>query len=319
MFKNLSIVIVFLVFISSAWCDFDIPENAGTTAFPFLLKLQYDARATALAGMIANWYKSPGYTICNPSTPSIAGASGIAVVYGNYWGLFNTGGLAYTRTFGETKDHYVTFVLLGVSYGEFIKTNIDAQEIGTFTPGDFEFVTGYSRRVGKYSSIGVNVKFIYSFADTFSASAFALDVGFSKRLRRKRTQFAVVVENLGFMLSTYGDEKAELPLCLKVGGWTDLPEFPGALNAQLELSKDNGFRFGSLALSPKIGLDIEPVKNIEILIAYTMKPTKGNSSSLLGLSGGIVVDLKNVSFEYGIQHTGQLGLVNRFTLNYRGI
>jgi len=304
--------ILFAILIAAGLSLAISPSNdAGTTAFPFLLKSDIGTKASALGGAWVGWGKSADGFAYNPASSGFGRKRSVTASFGNFWGLFNAGFVGYSQ---KLDDHNsVSTGLNIVSYGDFTETDIDGNETGNFSGSDFEFIGSYARRLNKNIAVGMTGKLLYSGIDTFSASAAALDVGVMYRDRRDNARAGIVISNLGAMISTYSNDKPPLPWTVKIGGYYDLPGFPGEIGAQVETAKD-------VDICARAGIEFDFLKPVFFRIGYIYHPKPeedpSNSEQLNGLTAGAGIDYKKFTFGYSIQNYGVLGFVHRAEIGY---
>ena len=293
---------------------FSSSENVGTTSFPFLLKMDIGARSTALAGAWIGWAKSADGFAHNPAAAALMKSRGATASFGNYWGLFNAGFAGYYHSVSENTG--IAAGVRMVSYGgDFIRTDSEGNEHGTFSAGDFALYMTYAIKISKTIAVGLTMKPIYSSADTFTASALCADIGTIIKFQRDKARVGIVLSNLGAMLSTYGENKYPLPMMAKIGGYYTLPGFPGSFGAQIETGND-------VDIAARMGIEFDFLKPAYLRVGYIFrpKPEEGDSDIEVwnGLTAGTGFDYKKVSFNYSMQHYGVLGIIHKFDLAYWG-
>lgn len=136
--------------------------------------------------------------------------------------------------FGQDTAQAISASLRYFSLGDIQYTDIDANSLGTGMPREFSFDVGYSRRLSRYLSAGLGLRYIHSniasgvsgnqAADYKPANAFAADIGVyytnTKELdeyRFNNFSFGAVVSNLGSRVSYSNQRKDFLPANLGVG------------------------------------------------------------------------------------------------------
>ena len=304
--------ILFLMSISAGLLFALSPSsNAGTTAFPFLLENDVGTSGSALGGAYVGWSKSADGFMFNPASSAFRRKRSVIASFGNFWGLFNAGFTAYSQKIDDKNS--VSAGANIVSYGNFTRTDDEGNETGDFSGSDFEFIASYSRRLNKNFAVGANGKLLYSSIDTFSSSAMALDIGVMYRDRRDDARAGLVLSNLGAMLSAYGTDKPSLPWAVKLGGYYDLPGFPGEIGAQIETAADVDF-------CARVGIEFDFLKPLFFRIGYVYRPKPSedpsNSEQLNGLTAGAGINYKKFTFGYSIQNYGVLGFVHRAEIGY---
>jgi len=289
-------------------------DDVGTTAFSYLLKNDTGARGSALGGAYVGWGKSQDGFSYNPAAVGFLKYRGVSVEYENLWGMFNAGYAAYHQSLG--RNDYTAVALKTISYGgDFVRTDGEGYENGTFSVGDFSVEMTYSRKLSKVVSIGGAMKFLYSFADTFSASALCGDVGAMFSFERDKLRAGIVVTNIGSMIGGYTDEKYPLPLTVKAGTSYDLPGFPGVFGTQVETGTDIDFK-------ARAGMELDFIKNFALRFGYILQPKAeedpSDSETLNGITADAGIYYKKFSLDYAMQNYGLLGMAHKVSIAYRG-
>lgn len=136
--------------------------------------------------------------------------------------------------FGQDTSQAISASLRYFSLGDIQYTDIDANSLGTGMPREFSFDLGYSRRLSRFLSVGLGLRYIHSniasgvsgnqSADYKPANAFAADIGVfytnTKELdeyRFNNFSFGAVMSNLGSRVSYSNQRKDFLPANLGVG------------------------------------------------------------------------------------------------------
>jgi len=308
--KTIFLPVILIAAISFALSPSD---NAGTTGFSFLLGTDVGARAPALGGAWAGWGKSADGFAYNPAATGFSRGRSVIASFGNFWGLFNSGFTGYIHELSD--NDFVAAGLQMVSYGKFTETNTLGEVLGEFSGSDFGLNLTYSRKIKKQISAGITTKFLFSNVDTFCASAVAFDAGVMYRARRDNARVGLVISNFGSFLSTYGDVKPAMPWLIKLGGFYNLPGFPGEIGAQVETGAEVDYRV-------RAGMELDFLKPVYLRAGYILRPkpkeNPSDSEQLNGLTAGIGIDYRKYTFSYSMQHYGVLGFVHRAAIGYVG-
>lgn len=199
----------------------NINANAGTSAFPFL-KINVAARPVSMGGAFTGLADDESALYYNPA--GIAGVERPRQIldYHNYVADMQSGFVGYIRPVGFEKaiGIYASYL----SFGDFVKTDEQGNDLGEFGGGDFMLGVTYAMKRGIHWSFGASAKFIYEKIDEFSATGVAVDLGakYSSGLERISSRdggysFGIMVQNLGAQLSSLGEEKDDLPLLVRAG------------------------------------------------------------------------------------------------------
>ncbi|MGH1365516.1 MAG: PorV/PorQ family protein [Calditrichia bacterium] len=292
-------------------------QSAGTTAFNFL-KADYSARGAAMANNLLAIKQDVNTMFYNP-----AGLYGIeqsqwSAGYTDHLLDFQAGQLLYARQGGP-----LGIVGLGViyfDYGSFDATD----EFGDLTgenasASEFAVAFSISNTLGDGFDYGVNLKYIYSSLDVYSAAGIAIDAGLIYNVPLgKDLRLGVSVSNLGIVYDTYTDVDDKMPVNLRVGFSKKLAHLPLLFSASLNditLSSDDNvdvlkrFSVGgefdvSAVLKFRIGYD----NNVN----QSVRPLSGRNFG--GVSAGLGLNVKSFRVDYAFSSGGDLGNQNRFGL-----
>ena len=121
-----------------------------------------------------------------------------------------------------------------INYGDFTRTTENAEELGTFTAGEYNYHVSYARKLNDNWSVGGALKFINSNLDIYHSMGLAIDAGINYYNPKNLVSLSGVVANFGYQFKPY-----------RPGNHEDLP-----LNIMLGFSKKfqhNPFRFSIVA------------------------------------------------------------------------
>lgn len=300
------ICVIFISFVFAAF--FDPQHGAGTTIFP-ILKEETGAKSSALGGATSAWNKAPEGFLANPATMGFVTGQGVSLTYDYRWGLAHSICGAYVRPYGENNKFSVA--ISTISYGSFDKTDENANVIGEISAGDFVFSGGYAHKFGNNIWAGATLKFAYSTADEYSASAIMATLGATYSFGRGEHRVAFAAENIGTVLKSYGSDKPHLPIGAKLGGSFRMSGLPTRLFVQAGTYIDKPYDL-------RAGLEIDEFKPVFIRFGYALRsrgkedPSKWEKMS--GLSGGIGIEIEKFCFDYSIQSYGALGFMHKASI-----
>jgi len=207
--------------------------GSGTSAFAFL-DLPVSARMNALGG--ANVSLRDGELAMAMNNPALLGNLTDKVLQLNYaYYLPGTmfGSALYGHNFSRSKIELhpdepdkPNFFAVGVHYLDYgTMKYADSQGNltgGTFGARDILINAIYARQLGPHFSVGVALKPIMSFYESYSAFALGADVGAHFQLKDSTLQVGLSLQNIGWQLKGfYSDEGGQvremLPLNLQLG------------------------------------------------------------------------------------------------------
>ncbi len=298
----------------SAFCLLSSVFSQGTYDF---LRNDISARAAGLNGSFVSMTDDPNVLFYNPAALSSLSRPKASLSYLKHLLDINAGSIAYAQQvegFGTVGGGIVYF-----NYGSFTQTDPSSNIVGTFGAGDIAAVVGIGLPIDEQTSVGVNVKGIYSSIADYRSSALALDVGILYSIPSELTTIGASVLNLGKQLSAYAATKEALPLDVKVG-ITNRPEhLPVLLNldfhklneAQANLLQHlNAFTFGAEFLMSgsvrfRVGYSNEKRKELNL----------GTGTGLAGFSLGAGFIYQDYQFDYAFNSYGKIGGLHRISLS----
>ena len=207
--------------------------GSGTSAFAFL-DLPVSARMNALGG--ANVSLRDGELAMAMNNPALLGEMTDKVLqlnYAYYLPGMMFGSALYGHNFGRSKIEYhpeepdkPNYFAVGIHYLDYGKMKY-ADSDGNLTGGEFgarDIVINamYARQLGPHFTVGVTIKPVMSFYESYSAFALGADVGAHFQLRDSTFQLGLCLQNIGWQLKGfYSDEGGQvremLPLNLQLG------------------------------------------------------------------------------------------------------
>lgn len=153
--------------------------------------------------------------------------------YANYMKGTNLGSVLFGWNFGRSKiekhpdepdkPNYFAVGIHYLDYGKMAyadeKGNLTG---GSFTAKDILIDAMYARQLGPNFTVGVSLKPIMSFYESYSAFALAADIGGHYQLRDSTFQVGLTLRNIGWQLKNFyslesGQGRASLPLNLELG------------------------------------------------------------------------------------------------------
>ncbi|SYZ72567.1 conserved exported hypothetical protein [Candidatus Zixiibacteriota bacterium] len=286
-------------------------SNSGTRSFNFL-KIEVVARPTAMGGAFTGVADDPSALYYNPA--GVAGLQGRQFLVGYHNTIFDmqSGFMGYVHSLSQTRKLY--FVVSYLNYGDFIRTDGQGNELGTFSGGDFLLGVGYSAVVKERFQLGGTVKFMYEKVDSYSATGIALDLGAKMKLPDRRTTLGLMVQNLGTQLSEYTSTsgKDPLPLNLRGGFSSRLKGMPILFAVDAVLPSDNDLYFC-------LGAEYYKLKPLYLRLGWTSfgsnYKTNSSKDDLAGFSAGFGIDYNKFQISYSISPQAELGTTHRVTLS----
>jgi hypothetical protein len=284
-------------------------SKVGTSAFSFL-KIEVFARPTSMGGAFTGVADDASTLYYNPAgLANLEGANFIAAYHNNIFEM-QSGFLGYVHPIatGQKAFSYINYL----NYGDFIRTDVDGSEHGTFSGSNMVFAAGYAAVLKENFQFGGTAKFIYDKIDQYSSMGAAVDLSAKMILENKLTSFGIMVQNLGAQFSSYTDssEKKSLPLTFRGGASSRLRGLPLLVAADVVIPTDNDIYFC-------LGAEFLDLKPLYLRLGWTKfgenYKTGSDNESLAGFSAGFGIEYNKMQISYSISPQAELGTSHRVT------
>lgn len=316
--------------LSLAFCSLPSPTHAESpgTSGAAILKTQLGARAAGMSGAFAAVADDVYAISYNPAGLSLIRRPELGLMF--LKGLEDTSlsFAAYSmpipsRGLWGLGPPTLAAAILSSDQGEIEVNRTDPdgslRDSRTIKAGsDFVFSLAYSEILMEGSLpatalfglhyVGLGAKFIRStLAEEFSASAFAMDMGYLGELLEGRLRVGAAVLNLGSKLK-FIEEGDPLPMQMVLGAsyrWSFFPDH--ALRAAMDLSslipeKSNRVRLGA---------------EYEFQQTLALRAGFQSNQDLGGLTFGVGLKKKDLGFDYALETFEDLSDAHRISLSYR--
>lgn len=310
-----------------------------------VLSIPSSARASALGGnYIAVKDNDINLGIFNPALLNRDMGRQVALSYLPYFEGIKIGYASYAHHCDSIKTTF-SGTMQYVDYGDFTRTDEVGTEIGEFQAGEYVVQLGAGRQVDSLFSIGANAKFITSNLDTYTSTAWALDLGGVFHKPSKGITVAAMLRNIGRQTSTFTDVREDLPFEVQVGVTYKFKHAPFRLGLMLEQLQQWDLTYedpnAAVQIDPTTGDPIEEktttarkallhcVPSAEILlsrnfmlrVAYNLRRRDElvivDKPGAVGLSFGLGLKVSKMHLSYGFSQLHLAGTSNTFTLAVR--
>ncbi len=314
MVKNISRYFAFIIIILSPIIKLEA-AGALTTGFEFL-KTDYNARPAAMGKAFLTLRGDITGLFINPAGMAYTENRQYGFTYTNYLLDVNAGFAGYSHIL--PKFGVLSAGLIYMDYGSFKETDDNAVETGrNFDASDIALSVGLANHLGNGFSYGVNLKYIHSKIEQYSAHAIALDFSLLYEASFQKDLYLVaIMQNLGKNFSYYGDVEESMPLNIGLGVSKKLEHLPLELAFSfndLNISTDD---FGDHFKSFSIGGEFRISEMLRLRLGYNNALRDGlstnNDVKFAGVSGGFGIIWKSFRFDYAYSNFGQLGATHRF-------
>lgn len=208
-------------------------QAGGSSVYSFL-SLPYSSRLCALGGdNVAIRDGEISMAMQNPALLCGSTDKILELNYANYTKTTNLGSALFGWNFGRSKfekhadepdkPNYFAVGFHYLDYGSMKYADEKGQLTGgTFTAKDILIDIMYARQLGPMFTVGVSLKPIMSFYESYSAFALAADVGGHFQTKDSTFQMGLTLRNIGWQLKGFytlegGQMREKLPLNLELG------------------------------------------------------------------------------------------------------
>lgn len=208
-------------------------KSAGSSVYSFL-SLPYSSRLCALGGdNVAIQDGEISMAMQNPALLCGATDKVLELNYANYTQGTNLGSALFGYNFGRSKferqpemPDKPNYFAAGIHYLDYGKMQYADEKGnlsgGTFTAKDILIDLMYARQLGPHFTVGVALKPIMSFYESYSAFALAADVGGHFQMKDSSLQVGLTLRNIGWQLKGFytqesGQVRENLPFNLEMG------------------------------------------------------------------------------------------------------
>jgi hypothetical protein len=288
-------------------------QDKGTYSF---LRNDVGARAAGLNGSFVSMTNDPNVLFYNPGALTSLSESRGSAGFLKHLLDVNAGYLSYARSLEGIGT--MGAGILFMDYGSFTGTDESMNTLGTFGARDIALVVGIARSIDEVTSVGVNVKIIYSSIAEFSSSGLAVDMGVLYQIPSQNITLGASILTLGTQLKTYSGTKEPLPLDVKIG-ITKRPEhLPVLLNLDFHRLADQQSDFLSHFSAFSLGAEFLMSESVRLRLGYNNQQRKelklGTSANLAGISLGGGIVLGEYVIDYAFNSYGKIGSLHRISI-----
>jgi hypothetical protein len=288
-------------------------QDKGTYAF---LRNDIGARAAGLNGSFVSMTNDPNVLFYNPGALTTLTESKGSAGFLKHLMDVNGGYLSFSRSVEGIGN--MGAGILFMDYGSFTETDESMNTLGTFGARDIAVIVGAGRTLDEVTSVGINLKIIYSSIAGFSSSGIAMDMGILYQIPSQNITIGASVLTLGTQVKTYAGTKEALPLDVKIG-ITKRPEhLPVLLNLNFHHLIDDQDSFLSRFSAFSFGAEFLMSESVRLRLGYNNQQRKelklGTSSNLAGISLGGGIVLGEYVIDYAFNSYGKIGSLHRVSI-----
>lgn len=316
----------------------NLRSQDGSTAYNFL-NLPSSSHIYGLGGInISTIEDNLNLTDQNPALLGPEMDMQIGINYMMYIGNTNFAGLKFAKKITERSALLAGIQYFG--YGNMKYADEIGNILGTFSPKDISVNVAYSHDISARWRGGINLKFVYSAYNEYSAMALATDIGVNYFDPEIDFSASLVGANLGGQIKRFNETHDRLPMDVRLGFTKGLGSIPVRLSVTAwNLTKWNLPYYdpgdGTSSESPQLkdsffpnlfrhlifAADVVPSKNYHIGLAYNHKTRTDmsmysrNLLSGFSLCAGLNVKYFGVDVAFAQPHTGATTFMVNLTAN----
>lgn len=306
--KALTSAVVLVLFITTSF-----GQDKGTYSF---LRNDIGARAAGLNGSFVSMTNDPNVIFYNPGALTTLTESRGSVGFLKHLLDVNGGYVSYSMSLQGIGNMGAGISFM--DYGSFTQTDESMNTLGTFGARDIAVIVGIGRSIDEVTSVGINLKIIYSSLAEFSSSGLAVDMGVLYQIPSQNITLGASVLTLGTQIKTYSGTKEPLPLDVKIG-ITKRPEhLPVLLNLDFHHLTDQQTDLLSHFSAFSLGAEFLMSESVRLRLGYNNQQRKelklGTSAHLAGISIGGGIVLGEYVVDYAFNSYGKIGSLHRISI-----
>jgi len=284
-------------------------NSPGTVGFQFL-RTQVGARPAALGGAFVAVAKDVSCLYYNPAGIATFSQKTASFTYLNHVLDFGSGFVGVVRPqFGPGN---LGVSVLYMNYGDFAKTDINGQEMGSFSANSIALSTSYALSPMKNLYVGASFKYIRASIDTYSSDAIAVDAGVLYAIPSQALTIALSFTNFGSATSAFIESKPPLPSNIRLGFAKQLAHLPLMLGFNLYKYQNedwHGALGGEFILTDKLLLRIGYDN------AGRDMHVDSSKDRFAGAALGLGLLWRSFRIDYSYTSYGVIGALNRFSVS----
>jgi len=325
------------------WTICSFGQIGGRATYQFL-NLENSTRHVALGGkVVTDNSNNPISALYNPATLNERMSENYAISYVNYIADINYGAAAGAFSVGRNKNHMIHVGVIYADYGTFDGFDLEGISTGEFGANETAVSVGYARRIPETDFyVGANLKFISSRLEQYSSIGIAADLGALYYKKEWDLNIGLAIRNIGTQLTTYAGTQEDLPLAIDAG-ISQIPKhipvrwFVNLQNLQFwqlafsnsnrnvenvfdeEIEIDDPSFFNNVFRHVTLGAELFPRGAFKLRVGYNFRRSEElkieDQRSFAGLSGGVSIRIKKLTFSYAFARFNLAGSSSLFSLN----
>lgn len=190
-------------------------QQGGLHAFSSL-QLVSSPRVAALGGeLISSAQEELDFAFRNPALFRSDMLGDFSMNWTFYYAGVKFGSTRYA--FDTKRLGTIAMGLHFVNYGKMELADASGQILGEFSAADYVLQGIYSKQVSEHTYVGVMPQLAYSYIESYTSMAIALNAGLYHYWEEKDAEVSVVVKQLGTQLFAYHEQREPIPFQIHAG------------------------------------------------------------------------------------------------------
>lgn len=308
-------LILFLLYSASL---FSSAARTQSALYAFL-KDEIGSRGAALGGAAVALTGDVDDFFYNSATLSTVEKRQIAFVFEKHVLDVNAGSLAFSlpaNAITENVSGTVGVALHYIHYGEFERTDVAGNTIGSFSAANLLLRVGYSNQLDTLFYYGIGIEYIGAFYEAYSATALAVSAGILYLLPEHRTTFGLAIQHVGATLSsTDPSARQRLPIDARIGISHRPQGLPLLLNLSFLSLAEEYEKLSDIFQRIAIGGEWYIGEHLQLRIGYNHYRRENlklsTRSGWSGFSAGIALRAAPINVNYAILAFGVVSFTHR--------
>ncbi len=238
--RKITAHLIFLMMTSVCVCFSHATDSSVGTSGAQFLKIGAGARPTAMGNSYVAMSEDVNSVYFNPAGIANLSRAEMSVMHMQWIGdsAYDFGAFSYPTDHGAFALSAATLKVTDID-----RRAVDETQNGSFESTDGSYGLSYARNATPLVSYGMTGRYIQQKLDTYSAGAFAGDIGIIKRLSEKPLAFGLAIKNFGSAVK-FRNESDPLPTTVDAGMVASLLKQNLLLTADVRWRRDNNPGYG---------------------------------------------------------------------------
>jgi hypothetical protein len=291
-----------------------LAQPGGTYDF---LRLDVSPRSAAIGGGWLTMTDDPNAIFYNPAGLASLSSSRFSAGFIKHLLDINSGYVSYGTSIPDFG--FVGGGVQYINYGEFKRTGLEGQDLGTFGAGELALSLGYATDFESALHYGANLKYIYSSIAEVSSNALAVDLGFQYIAVPNRLLLGASLMNLGTQLDPYTTVSENLPLDFNAGMSVYPEHLPAIITLTFHRLNEQQDNFVDRLKNFSLGAELTPATGFDIRVGFNNQERQDlqiGSSGFAGFSAGAGFSAAGYTVDYSFNSMGDIGALHRVSVTF---